>query len=422
MRNKNVIGVLILIVGFTGSSQAGFRDALKSAAGGALNDLTGVNPASGETTTDAAKIKSDTSVTPAAPTEIKDCVVKDESSISKERFMKANNFSEAEYLQWLGAVTKELAGTRTPVSGIPAEGIVFDNYRLTLPPDEASKVFRITADGGILLSQEYAYFLSGNTCLKFNYATLAAGKCDERGDVLRNPEAGRVIYSIEESCDSAKKKISGEKYEKAALVATMEREKREAAEAQEREQQRKQEEDRIAAEKAKEKQVAAQKQEESQKQIKAILAWDDSSAKAKAATMKNKTIVFKSLYLGMPAEDAYKIIYRALSRTILSQMGGHDAISVCAKGSMFVGSAGEVIAINLDAIAVNALFDSDRQDASVFVETFIKAYGIPRMNPSDDFSSWTYTSPDGAKLTIDTQKNILLEKVASKKEQKKNFD
>ena len=136
-----------------------------------------------------------------------------------------------------------------------------------------------------------------------------------------------------------------------------------------------------------------------QRQAQAILAWDDAPAKAKATDMKKKTIVFKSLYLGMPSEDAYKLLYRAikakntspeLAAVGFSQMGG-DFADIWAKGAIYAGSTGEVVELNLNAIVVNAIFDAEGQEASTFVETFIKACGIPRMDPSDDFSSWTYT-------------------------------
>jgi hypothetical protein len=440
MRNKRekrmqavkIIGVFGLIVGLAGQSHAGFRDALKAAAGSALNEVAGTanvtNLVSGQTSAEDAKSLTSDSVVNAAPAEIKNCVTKDGSSTSKESFMKANNFLEADYIEWMGEVTKQLASYQNsggdkwlPVSGIPVEGIIQKNFRITLPPDEASKVFCVVENDGIFLAQEYAYILSGTDLIKFNYATLAAGSYNER-DVSANYEAGKVIYAIQNCCNAAKQKISSQKAKQAELAAQIEREKIEAAEAQEREQQRNERAAQLVAAKAEKERAAAQQQEESQKQIQAILAWDDSSAKAKAANMKNKTIVFKSFYLGMPPEDAYKLIYRALNGTIMSQMGGHEALDICARGAISIGSADEVIAINLNAIVVNALFSADKQDASEFVETFRKAYGIPKMRISDDWSSWTYTSPDGARLTIDAQKNLLLEKVASKEDQKKNFD
>lgn len=79
----------------------------------------------------------------------------------------------------------------------------------------------------------------------------------------------------------------------------------------------------IIAKKAKEKAeedaqwAAEQKKKREQKERNAaakasILNWDDAPAKARADAMKNKTIVFKSLYLGMPIEDAHHLLFRVL--------------------------------------------------------------------------------------------------------------
>ncbi len=204
--------VIFLFLLCTGRSYAGFKDALKSAAGGALSEVvTAVtNSTAEQATAGAAKINSTANAANGTLAELKD-----ESSISKEDFMKANKFSEAEYLQWLGEVTKQLTKTKgngakwSPVSGIPVEGLIIDKLRVKLPADEAGKVFCVVENSGILLAQECAYILSGNVCIKFNYTTLAAGKCDERGDVMRNPEAGRVIHVIEGICFSATGKMTG---------------------------------------------------------------------------------------------------------------------------------------------------------------------------------------------------------------------
>ena len=61
-------------------------------------------------------------------------------------------------------------------------------------------------------------------------------------------------------------------------------------------------------------------------------------------------------------------------------------------------------------------------DASAFVQQFINSYNIPAMKVSDNLQSWTYTSPDGVKVTIDTKKNVTLEKVESTQERKQSFN
>lgn len=195
MRNKNVIGVLILIVGFAGSSHAGFKDALKSAAGGALNGVTGTTLV------------------------LRDVSIQDSSSCSAEDFKKEQQFSDEQYRQWLQDVIRQLksAGWK-PVPGISADGMVADGKRAKISEDEAKNVFCTVENSGIFLAQDFAYFSIGDSFIKFNYATLSKGRCDERGDVLSNPEASRVIYTIEKACDSAKEKIATDRREKAQLA------------------------------------------------------------------------------------------------------------------------------------------------------------------------------------------------------------
>jgi hypothetical protein len=328
MRKIKIIGILGLVMGVATLSQAGFRDALKSAAGGALNEITGANQASGQSSAEEAKGLTPAPAKKAASAEMKNCEVKDASSSTRESFMTANDFSEAEYLQWSSEVKRQLAGYQNSggdkwmlVSGMPSDGVVVGQIRIRLPSDEAEKVFCIIENDGILLAQEYAYILSGAILIKFNYTTLVSGNCDERGDVMRNPEAGRVIYAIEKCCASAKQQISSEKWRQTRLAeeraAQLEREKQAAAD----EKDRKEREARDMAEKEKEAQEQKVLRAQAQAKTDAILAWDDSLAQKRAADMKKKTVVFKALYLGMPAEDAYKIIYRAANRTIMSQLG-----------------------------------------------------------------------------------------------------
>jgi hypothetical protein len=487
MKSIKIIGIFGLITGIAGLSHAGFKDALKSAAGSALNQVAGTaivtNRISEQTTANAAKNKPKAFAANAASTEIKDCVVKDESSSFKENFMKANAFSEDEYSQWLSEVTKQLAANWTPVPGIPAEGVVFNNRRITLSADEAGKVFCIAGNSGILLAQECAYFLSGNTCIKFNYTTLVTGICDERGDVLRNPEASRVIYIIEKCCYSAKEKISNEKYERAQLVAGIESQKRFTAEMEKQKQQIKEEEDRLAEIRAKEAAVAAQEEEKRarqieeemawqteqkakqevaaaqeldkrNKQIQAILTWDDTPAKTRAASKKNKTIVFKSLYLGMPIEDALHILYRELGAAnkpmlifppqILTSSEANSFLVPCGISApveenyysviMIISDSGakllglleatpdrNLIGIVLEGPIVDELFNASGLETSTFVKQFSDSYGV-KMDISDDWQSWVCTKADGAKISINSYKAITLEKVASKQKIKKAFN
>lgn len=91
-------------------------------------------------------------------------------------------------------------------------------------------------------------------------------------------------------------------------------------------------------------------------------------------------------------------------------------------GWISAGPDGKVAAILLRNEFVNDSFNAADMDASAFVKQFISAYDIPEMKVSDNLQSWTYTSPDGVKVTIDTQKNVSLEKVASAQDRKQSFN
>jgi len=83
---------------------------------------------------------------------------------------------------------------------------------------------------------------------------------------------------------------------------------------------------------------------------------------------------------------------------------------------------GKAISILLKGAFVNDLFNAADMDASAFVQQFISAYNIPEMKVSDNLQSWTYTSPKGEKITIDTMKNVMIEKVESAQDRKQSFN
>lgn len=220
--------------------------------------------------------------------------------------------------------------------------------------------------------------------------------------------------------------------------------------------------------KAKEEAEAKAKEAE-QKEIQEFLAWDGASAKATAEAMKGKTIVFKSLYLGMPIGDAYHILCKELDPIYdmenLSQMGATGFLAFPMKDHWmpFTGFAnvlmtmacqvpyqpkntdsqfavllamdgvsaiieanpkGEVVTIALSARVIDKLFSANGLDGSAFADQFMKSYGISKMETVGTLlnPAWTFTSKDGAKLTIDSEKTLLLEKVSGQQEVKKAFN
>ena len=234
----------------------------------------------------------------------------------------------------------------------------------------------------------------------------------------------------------------------------------------------------------KEAEAAKIAQEESKKAQQAIQAWDAAPAKARAATMKNKTVVFKSLYLGMPIEDAHHLLYReldvgnengrvAMSATVLgaeettatidkispanllsriAQMNGQtgstdDGMVLLSQKNgnlyvpLFVSVAipyqgqtllmdgfieatpdGKVTQIVFGGKVVDVLFSAEKMDASTFADQFVKYYNIPRMDVSDDWKAWTYLGGDGAKLSISDKKVLTLERATGQKDLKKSFN
>lgn len=108
--------------------------------------------------------------------------------------------------------------------------------------------------------------------------------------------------------------------------------------------------------------------------------------KAKAESAKSQTIVFKSLYLGMPIQDA-----GALLRYYMGQSGAGKAPTIFLQdysdgrwfrevesGLRVTASAdGKVTAIYLPRKAVDKLFDTKDVEVKSFIKTFQGAYDVP---------------------------------------------
>lgn len=91
-------------------------------------------------------------------------------------------------------------------------------------------------------------------------------------------------------------------------------------------------------------------------------------------------------------------------------------------GTVIAGPNFQVIRIAFTPMLVNDLFNAADMDATSFAEQFMQAYHIPPMEISDDATSYYHTTEDGVKITIQSDKTLVIEKVASKKERKANFD
>ncbi len=123
---------------------------------------------------------------------------------------------------------------------------------------------------------------------------------------------------------------------------------------------------------------------------KAIL-WDEATAKAKADAQKGKTLVFKGLYLGMPIDDACGTLNHRLNDPgavsvttengqkrieLLRKMWG---ISVEKDVEILADTSGNVSSILLSKQVLDILFDSENMPQKEFLQTFINAYDIPKL-------------------------------------------
>jgi hypothetical protein len=290
---------------------------------------------------------------------------------------------------------------------------------------------------GIAVTDQAIYELSSKRCVRKNFEKLSSGS--------HGYNFLKYAATAERCLDELLQRRRAQEEAVRLEIAKKERaEKRAQMEAEERE------------------------REESQKnQIESMLAWDDSVAKSRAKAMSGKTIVFKTLYVGMPIEDALRILfkrmndhgradivypqvitafeaYRMLEANNLTdgclvqdfarviQENAESQVVVISSFSIGRGialhsfvsadSSGEVNKICMDAGLINILFDSADLDAAQFVERFKSAYNIPLEMTNVWPQEWSYTAASGAKLTIDDNKTLRLEKVASESERKATFD
>ena len=231
----------------------------------------------------------------------------------------------------------------------------------------------------------------------------------------------------------------------------------------------KKEEAKVAVQKRQaEKRLVEQKAEEDPL-IASLRAWDISKAKKKAKKLKSKTPVVKSLYLGMPIDDALGLLFNMLDgsdyyiypkvirygdvsevmrkkgflETTLGSISITDFVSNnmeydtksspvvvifsgdIISGYVFADASGRAIKIMLEGYLVDLLFNAKNMEAEYFVEKFAPAYGIPDMELmiDDDWNrSWVFTAKNGVRVEVDSSKALTLERVASRKDIDAAFD
>jgi hypothetical protein len=166
---------------------------------------------------------------------------------------------------------------------------------------------------------------------------------------------------------------------------------------------------------------------------------------------KETSIKIKGVSLGMELKNAHDVLEQKLagtqwkvSQVCMSKLSKKWMLVVCinpvsasnfdqaltmtAMGIGGVGAIlradedGRVVYVNLLPGFVDDIFKASNMEAREFAEQFTSAYKIPEMNISEQMDSWTYSSPDGVKVTVDMNKKVLLEKTASEEERKSSFD
>lgn len=375
---------------------------------------------------------------------------KNQSYWDKEQFMEEYALSEAEYTRWKKEVLGALSDPQS-VDPLVAESkqVVYQTIRVEIPSQEE---IIGTREGGIIILTDMAMYriyrrpISSSSydrgCHKVNYESLAVS-------VLNRYSGKRGFNSESWTYDDFLKigKIASEKLE---TILTEKQEKKLA------------EEQKIieAKEKKRAEELAAQEASEKQ-EIATLLAWDDTEAKSRAEKMNGQTIVFKSLYLGMPIEDAMHLVYKDMQEDeepnfvyphVLTATQANNILAqfMIAKAAMNeenlyvivvsvrVGAGntvlhgmieatpdGKVVKFLFDNVIVDGLFGSQDLDATNFIKQFRSAYKVPSMELVDDSwanPTWSCTTKGGAKLTVTHKKIFLLEQVPSRVERKNAFD
>lgn len=155
------------------------------------------------------------------------------------------------------------------------------------------------------------------------------------------------------------------------------------------------------------------------------------AAAAKPAAPKDASIKVKGLYIGMDIQTVPALLKKSLPPDFAGDVSDVTKVELLGNFPIVIFGGDVIVTAELDGkvnkIILNTslashLFNSADMDASAFVQQFANSYHIPEMKVSDDRQFWTYTSPDGVKVTIDTTKAVMLEIVASAQDHKQSFN
>jgi hypothetical protein len=143
-------------------------------------------------------------------------------------------------------------------------------------------------------------------------------------------------------------------------------------------------------------------------------------AKFNAAREEAKT-------LDLPAEERVKFMVKTLSidPAVITSYGEKTNVGI---SFVLSDEHHKVCSITFDSGLVNYLFKANDMDAPSFADEFMKAYKIPGWQAVPDWTVgspqkyWSFTSPDGVKITISPNKSLMILKVPKKEEQQNAFN
>lgn len=119
--------------------------------------------------------------------------------------------------------------------------------------------------------------------------------------------------------------------------------------------------------------------------------WDEAAADARANAMKDRTIVFKGLYLGLSVEDAAIVLERRLRAAgsieplFVEQKKGLPVIRRGVDIAIDGDAEGRVVSIYLANVFVDKLFDTANVPNAEFISTFVESYGASDAVRTSDY-------------------------------------
>ena len=144
---------------------------------------------------------------------------------------------------------------------------------------------------------------------------------------------------------------------------------------------------------------------------------------------QSKILKIKGLYLGMNIDEACTILSQKMGAAVEVSKVQDVALAPLTEvtipsgykcAGVYSNDNKQVVLIIISHQQVDALFHSDGIPGEDFSKKFMEAYNISEMKPVviADSNAWQYISPDGYKVSIFENKNLLIEPAAKASEMK----